>query len=731
MVRIAKPVPFTSRVDQILNVKLTKFFEYGKHQLICGSSGAGKTSTLLLMVKLLMDNGETIIWRDDSSMEALSLVEKYKLRIFVPAGCRIYYQHPNIEYVEYDPTKLTPTVFDKLEKGYVHVIEFDLFTMDMTFFIDFWSRFFYEFYKWKNTRPHWPMAFFTDELNDLAPSVRRGYIPRQLQLSSQIFFSLKKFRKERIRLVACYDKQTRALTAEGLKTYEQLRIGDLVLSLNPDTRAIEWKPITNLFSYDYHGDLTHFQGKSFDVNVTPNHTMFIETFSRWSGWNLKRESAEDAAQRNSFRFPAGIWSKPGLPSYSNDFFYLIGLYIGDGGLRTHVKEWTKSGLRRSDLSKFRDDANHFGKWPDNPQKLTYHRPRATLFIPPKDKSRQKVEAALARLGVTWNNDHRGNIYFSTEDSLRFEDVFKECGDNAENKHVPRRFLDECSAEQLFQTWDGLHDSDGHGKHVYSTVSAQLSCDVVEIAIKQGWSATIKTKPPRETKIKDHIAHSKGFFRISIKFTPKGKQNDKRKNLQNVSRESYDGLVWCPEVADNHNLLIERNGRFVFCGNSTHGYGDIHKPVREAFNFYLLKKMSEGEVPDILWRFTKMVQRLQLDEMVIIDEEHSFNRMHIKEFVKPRKFTVRFSGDLKPTSQKKLEESAAFNQKITLLAQLLHEGFNVPWSKMAELLGYSNPSGLTGLMKRQDLDSIKAKVKIFMSQLETMEETEEEKSLIVD
>lgn len=367
MVRIAKPVPFTSRVDQILNVKLTKFFEYGKHQLICGSSGAGKTSTLLLMVKLLMDNGETIIWRDDSSMEALSLVEKYKLRIFVPAGCRIYYQHPNIEYVEYDPTKLTPTVFDKLEKGYVHVIEFDLFTMDMTFFIDFWSRFFYEFYKWKNTRPHWPMAFFTDELNDLAPSVRRGYIPRQLQLSSQIFFSLKKFRKERIRLVA----------------------------------------------------------------------------------------------------------------------------------------------------------------------------------------------------------------------------------------------------------------------------------------------------------------------------------------------------------------------------STHGYGDIHKPVREAFNFYLLKKMSEGEVPDILWRFTKMVQKLQLDEMVIIDEEHSFNRMHIKEFVKPRKFTVRFSGDLKPTSQKKLEESAAYNQKITLLAQLLHEGFNVPWTKMAELLGYSNPSGLTGLMKRQDLDSIKAKVKIFMSQLETMEETEEEKSLIVD
>jgi len=366
---IAKPVPFTSRLDQILNVKLNTFFNYGKHLLVCGASGSGKTSTLLLLVKLFLDNGETVIWRDDSSMEALSLVSVYKLKIFVPTGCKIYYDHPNIEYVEYDITNLN-TIFTKIEKGKIHVVEFDLFTMDMTFFIEFWSRFFYELYKWKNTRPSLPIAFFTDELNDLAPSVRRGYIPRQLTLSSNIFFSLKKFRKEKVRMVA----------------------------------------------------------------------------------------------------------------------------------------------------------------------------------------------------------------------------------------------------------------------------------------------------------------------------------------------------------------------------STHGYTDIHKPVREAFNFYILKKMSEGEVPDILWRFTKLVQKLHLDQMLIIDEEHSFNRMTVREFVKPRKFTVKFTGSLKRISEKKQEEAAAATQKLVLLAQLMHEGFNVSWTQLAEFLGYANASGLTALLKKQNADEVQAKIKAFLDKLDRNEHvttSKEVPSLIVD
>ena len=37
----------------------------------------------------------------------------------------------------------------------------------------------------------------------------------------------------------CYDEKTRVLTTEGLKTYKELKPGDIVFSLNPNTGKVE------------------------------------------------------------------------------------------------------------------------------------------------------------------------------------------------------------------------------------------------------------------------------------------------------------------------------------------------------------------------------------------------------------------------------------------------------------------------------------------------------------
>ena len=37
---------------------------------------------------------------------------------------------------------------------------------------------------------------------------------------------------------------------------------------------------------------------------------------------------------------------------------------------------------------------------------------------------------------------------------------------------------------------------------------------------------------------------------------------------------YNDYVWCLEVEDNHNFLVERNGATVFCGNSSEEFGDV-------------------------------------------------------------------------------------------------------------------------------------------------------------
>jgi hypothetical protein len=183
------------------SIKGNENFVGGFGGVVCHNSGSGKTSALLLFCYLLKQNAETILWRDDSSTEWLSLVNEFPWRCFVPQNCEFSYKHENIEYIPYDPWDLK-TLFKEVKRGQAHAIEFDPYTMDIAVFVDFWSRFFFDLYKWKGPDIRSKVAFFTDELNDLAAGARRGFVPRQLQLASRIYLSLKKYRKEKIRLVA-------------------------------------------------------------------------------------------------------------------------------------------------------------------------------------------------------------------------------------------------------------------------------------------------------------------------------------------------------------------------------------------------------------------------------------------------------------------------------------------------------------------------------------------------
>jgi len=57
-----------------------------------------------------------------------------------------------------------------------------------------------------------------------------------------------------------------------------------------------------------------------------------------------------------------------------------------------------------------------------------------------------------------------------------------------------------------------------------------------------------------------------------------------KKIINKKEVDYEGIIWCIEVEDNHNLLVERNGKISFCGNSSEEYGLVSKnelPIKET------------------------------------------------------------------------------------------------------------------------------------------------------
>jgi len=379
--------------------------------------------------------------------------------------------------------------------------------------------------------------------------------------------------------ISCYDDKTRALTTDGLKTYKELKVGDKVFSLNPQTQEIEVKSIEKVIVQHYHGDMVHFKNKRINILVTPNHRMFVLNANKNSK-KLNIDSAENVSTRAISYLPKGYWNGKEDEYYNIEGFgkvpiaelmYILGIFIGDGFCAYQEKYAdTKTGLGREEYLKKAKDAKtgRFIKIDKTSTHVsTLHSYRIFFDIPENDKSRDKVETALRRLGIKYHV-HKGkagtHVYFT---SKIFMDFFAQCGHGARNKHIPAWAM-EYAPKYLKYLFNGLMDSDGSGAKIYYTISEKLAFDFCELSIKLGFSPVLSKR------------HTKSFLRgrkiegdsyyISISKSVKSILRHK------IKRVNYDGVIWCLKIKDNKNFVIEREGKFDFCGNTDEVYGDIKK-----------------------------------------------------------------------------------------------------------------------------------------------------------
>ena len=377
--------------------------------------------------------------------------------------------------------------------------------------------------------------------------------------------------------VSCYDKETRAVTTNGIKTFKELQIGDKVFTLNPKTLALEIQLIDKIIIQNYNGDMYWFNNGRIDLKVTPNHRMYIKGLKKGG---MIIEEAEKAAKRKNFQtlLPQkwdGINKKYiNIKKYgkikTEDYLYLIGAFIGDGFLAIQKKRFY--GISKKERLKNRDkNTGQFTKIHNNIKKEERYMTSYRIFfkMPKIKKSFNKITEILDKINVNYKyyNAKAGEcIYFSSKE---FCEIFAECGKGAINKKIPPKYL-RYSKKYLKYLYDGLMETDGSstGK-LYSTSSKELRNNFIELCLKLGYKISYKGRFSLNAgKINGREIKQKYInYCICV-----GKQNRSITNKK-IYKEKYNGKIWCIRVK-NKNFLVERNGKLDFSGNTDEVYGSI-------------------------------------------------------------------------------------------------------------------------------------------------------------
>lgn len=358
----------------------------------------------------------------------------------------------------------------------------------------------------------------------------------------------------------CYDERTRAMTTEGLKYHEELKPGDTVFSLDLGTGHVIECSVAGVYTFDYDGEMLAYgggPGSKIDLMITPNHRMLIERRGRLQFCRA------DAMPRRSTPTPTPKpWRGREAPlsvfEFDNDgtganrpmpmeeFLYLLGLYIRNGHTQAYpVIQPVKGGVNTIATPK---------------EYISY---KTWFALPEGSEARSKLITLLEKNGIKYGTTDT-QVWVSGRPFYR---AMEACGTAAHTKHIPSWVMN-YPAKYLAGLLEGLMDSDGDKGGCYYTTSQRLAMQLVELGCKIGKNVTLRTRSPRTAiradGVKIKLAKS---YEVSI-------YGNGRHWLTGAKfrRVPYRGLVWCPDVPGTHNLLVERNGQFLFCGNTKYGDG---------------------------------------------------------------------------------------------------------------------------------------------------------------
>ena len=393
----------------------------------------------------------------------------------------------------------------------------------------------------------------------------------------------------------CYDDQTQILTKQrGWQLFKDLTDEDCVATLNPHNDELVYQKPTTNWSQDYNGKMYEVNGKTcVSLKVTPNH----KHYAKLNGGNAFElvEAKElfhkkylhkiggatwNGKEQEFFLLPRADFYKdvywkdknvgeeeetnlvhcPELTLKMDVFLEFLGYYLSEGNL-------TRPEKRSGQVCISQSYQVNYKKW-------------------------VKIKECLEKLGFRYR--YYGHKFVINDDRLhKYLKQFGKCHD----KFISEEFKD-LSQRQLRILFEALMLGDGHWdyrrptKGVYTSTSLKLRNDISEIMIKLGYSVRID-----------------GW---KVGFSTKSEYGGKKTEF-NDKMVDYVGKIYCCEVPEYHILLVKRNARTIFSGNSPlltvmQKVLTISGMDRYLYRYFFERKMPSG----LILTYTDDPQSLEIE-----------------------------------------------------------------------------------------------------------------------
>jgi len=338
----------------------------------------------------------------------------------------------------------------------------------------------------------------------------------------------------------CVDDQTEALTRDGWKSQSDLRIGDEVFTLNPETGFSEWQPVLDIYCADVVNEPVRvMDGRGHSSVTTLAHRWLVD---RERSGGLVREFTTSEAINTSCAIPTSAFPTdlPRSTKWTDELVELVAWFGTDGYLNGVSGQIHQSHTR-------------------SPERVDRIRVALTRVFGPAVDAMRGLEVPAWRETIQSNESAFGGPITVFRLNAEATAVLT---DHAPGRVVGRDFIFDLTASQLLlfttvaELADGRHHRQGRSDLWQKNTTA---IDAYELALILSGRSVSRHPDMGGVQVSALL----GQHVVPMKAA----HQSKRPTLG-----SYTGIVWCP-TTENGTWFARRKGTSYFTGNSSWSVSD--------------------------------------------------------------------------------------------------------------------------------------------------------------